>query len=101
MHSKFLEFFAEECRARGIAPENRADDAAAWRMKFRVTETAGVNVSFELADESGISESFLGLFMMNLSALFPFILPDLAEQFQAATVAARDRLRVYLDEVEA
>ena len=101
MHSKFLAFFAEECRARGIAPEHCDDGAAAWRMKFLVTETAGVNVTFELADESEISEAMIGMFMLNLSALFPFILPDVAEAFQGAVVAARDRLRVYLDEVEA
>ena len=101
MHSKFLEFFDAECRARGITPDNRADGIAAWHMKFLVTETAGVNVTFELNDESGISEAFLGLFLLNLSGLFPFILPDVAEQFQAAVVAARDRLRLYLDEVKA
>ena len=99
MHSKFLELFVEECRARGITPDQCDDDAAAWRMKFLVTETAGVNVTFELADESEISDVFLGMFMANLADLFPFILPDVAEAFQGAVVAARERLCVYLDEV--
>ena len=99
MRSKFLEFFVEECTARGIAPESQDDGAAAWRMKFLVTETSGVNVTFELADESGISEAMLGMFMLNLAALFPFILPDVADRFQSAVIAARERLRVHLDEV--
>jgi hypothetical protein len=39
------------------------------------------------------------MFMLNLAALFPFILPDVADRFQSAVIAARERLRVYLDEV--
>lgn len=98
MHSKFLTFFAEECNARGLDTRPFDDGLPEWRMEFRTALTAGVNLTIEPVDESAQSEMATGLFILNLSTLFTVILPDVAERFQAAAVAAYARLQAYLDE---
>lgn len=93
MRSKFLTFFAEECNARGIDTLPYDDGRPEWRMEFRTVTVGGVNLTIEPVDESAQSELATGLFILNLSTLFAVILPDVAERFQAAALAAYARLQ--------
>ena len=93
MRSKFLTYFAEECNARGLDTLPFDDGRPEWRMEFRTALTAGVNLTIEPVDDSAQSELATGLFILNLSTLFAVILPDIAERFQGAAVAAYGRLQ--------
>lgn len=97
MHSKFLEFFIDECRARGINAEFTDDNKAEWRIWLRMGDTAGIKIAAEITDESEESEAMLGLYTLHMMVLFPFMSPDVAERYQAAAVVARARLREYFE----